>query len=355
MNKSHEQNPVGNTGLKLQVSLKADYLCVTTKLSTIEAVKQCLEDIAYQFNEDGGLVWTEDKGLAKGRYYAHSANTVHGSKFGWHPRQDGGFDVWVSVPGKVLARVDSLLHFRIFRHLYSCYGFTPTRLDIALDDYAKTLPFETLVEALHQGNYVRFQDYNIHQNFGRKGGRGWTINLGSRKSDKYYRYYDKSAESDGEIDAYRLEVELKDYKAKQVWKILMQLAGKDETQNLQLYHEMLKEVVIGGIDFRDLGADSNTTRCPRLAWWEEFVEYVNSSGGIQLGTPKRVSSLHKTVNWIKTQVETSIAMLRDVLGASQFHQFMRDSIDSGRLRYTKNHLAMLQLHVYGYDELEIIK
>lgn len=349
-----DANPVGNTGLKLQTSIKADYLVLTAKLPDVQSVRKCIQKVAYEFNEDGGVVWTEDKGLSKGRYYAHSANTVHGTKFGWHPRQDGSFDVWVSIPGGVLSRVDSRLHFPIFKNLYSCYGFTPTRFDIALDDFGKTLPFETVVDALRFGNYVRFGQYDIHQNFGKKGGCGWTINFGSRKSDKYYRYYDKSAESNGEIDAYRLEVELKDFKAKQVWKLLMDFAGRGD-EGFVFYQELLREVVIGGVDFRDLSADSNISRCPQLGWWVEFIEYVKSTGGIRLGSPTRISSLQKTVTWIKTQVETSLAMMRDVLGAEKFHDFIRDAIDSGRLRYDRHHMAMLQLHVYGYDELVICR
>ena len=160
-------------------------------------------------------------------------------------------------------------------------------------------------------------------------------------------------ESNGEIDANRLEVELKDFKARQLWDVMMQIS--DDASAVSLYGELLREVVIGGIDFRDLSANSNTSRCPRLDWWQCFIDYVNSSGGIRLGTSKRESSLRKTVTWIKTQVETSLAMLRDVLGAEQFHGFVRDAIDSGRLRYDRHHLAMLQLHTYGYDKLEIIK
>lgn len=348
-----KRNPVGNTGLKLQVTLKIDYLNATAVLGSEDEVRRCLNRIAYKTCEDGGIIWTEEQGLSKGRYYAHSANTVHGSKFAWSVRPDGKCDVWVSLPGKVLARIDSVLHLPLFREMHRKWGFKPTRLDIALDDYSKTLPLETIVAALQANNYVHFQSYNVHQNFGRRGKCGWTVNLGSRQSDKFYRYYDKSAESNGEIDANRLEAELKDFKARQLWDVMMQIP--DDGNAAVLYGGLLREVVIGGIDFRDLSADSNTSRCPRLPWWQSFIDHVNSSGGIRLGTSKRESSLQKTVTWIKTQVETSLAMLRDVLGAEQFHVFLRDAIDSGRLRYDRHHLAMLQLHAYGYDELEMIK
>lgn len=350
------QNPDGNTGLNLQISISADYLNITTVLPDEETVRDCFGEIAYRMQEDGGLIWSADKGIWKGRYYAHTANTVHGIKMAWHPRIDKGFDVWVSIPGGSLSRVDGRLHLSFFKMLKRRYGFQPTRLDIALDDYEKRLSKEIVIEALEQGNYVGFSKYSVHVNSGKKKNKdkGWTIYLGSRQSDKMYRLYDKSAESNGKIDAYRLECELKDFKAKQLWELMMQLPDSNDNARMEMYQSLLLEVLVGGVDFRDLSVDSNMSRCPKLQWWADFLDYVHSSGGLKLGAARSESSLQKTLTWVKRQVETSLAMLRDVLGSQQFHLFIRDAIDSGRLRYGRQHEAILQLHRYGYDTVEMM-
>lgn len=345
-------DPDGNTGLVLQGwDIKCDWLNLTCRFPTEESVKECFAEIAYSFGEEFGLVWTPEKGLNKGKYYAHTAHTVHGTKFAWNRCVDGMYEVWVSIPGRVLSRVPSIIQLRIFKMLRSRYGFSPTRFDIALDDYEKMIPKEMVLEALDEGNFVGFRSYSLHEN-GLKGrGRkdGWTVNFGSRQSDKYYRYYDKSSQSNGEIDSYRWEVELKDYKAKQVWDLLAHVSDGE----VDLFESILLEVIIGGIDFKDLKADSNQTRCPRLDWWEFYIERLKSPGGIKLGSRRCKSSLEKTVTWVKHQVETSLAMLRDVLGSQKFHAFMSDCIDSGRMRYGKQHEAILRLHRNGYDTLEV--
>lgn len=355
MSKTITPNPVGNTGLKLQDwTIGADYLNLTTRLPDEESVRKCFADVAYQFNEDGGLVFTEDKGLHKGKYYAHTANTPHGIKMAWNVRLDTGVDVWVSIPGAALARVDGRMHLGIFKRLKSSYNFEPTRFDIALDDYLKKMSPDFIMQAIRDKNYVGFGKSSVITNQSKsvEGLDGWTIYMGSRKSDKMYRYYDKNAESKGQINAFRLEAELKDFKAKQVWDLITQIPENDANA-LQFYQSILLEVVIGGIDFRNLSADSNKTRCPKLEWWQEFIDYVHSTGGIKLTGIRSKSSLQKTVSWVKNQVETSLAMLRDVLGSQQFHGFIRDAIDSGRLRYTRQHEAIIKLHIWGYDELQV--
>lgn len=347
MSKPQVQNPVGNTGLKLQdCEIGADYINLTGSVPDRAAVTELFEFVACAWEENDGLVWTEDKAVTRGRYYEHSARTVHGVDLAFQRRSDGAYDVRVSIPAKVVRRVPQVLTWAFCKELYQTYELKPTRFDIALDDYQKRMTPEQIDQALAAGNYVGFRSYSHIKNGGKK--RGWTYYFGSRQSDKIIRYYDKSAETKGAIDSYRFEVELKGYKAEQFWQLFVSLPDELSEEFLtQLY----LEVVVGSIDFRDRQADSNISRCPRLDWWQNLIDDLKSSGGVKLAAKRKESCLQKTIAWISSQVETSLAVLRDVLGAEQFHHFVRGSLVSGRTRYTGSHRAMIRMHERGWDEM----
>jgi Replication initiation factor len=341
----------GNTGLDLQATrghfeISCDYLTVCGRLSSLDRVHEELGRVAYRFLEDGALVISEDKGIWKGRYYKHTASTPSGIHCAYTPTsQNDSYHVRISIPAKSIRRIHQMLFWMECKRLNSI-GLLPTRFDVALDDFEKRLEPETLLAAIAEGDHYHFRNAKFISQVGSK--QGFTLYMGSRQSVKMVRYYDKDAESKGEINSYRLEVEAKDEYAASLWSIMLMPHEWDEDH----YRELLLECVIGAIDFRDRTADSNQSRCPRLCWWQCFIDDCSSSGGLRLPRPAQKSSVSKTVTWVRRQVETSLAMLRDIMGSAGFRDFVTDCVESGRRRYSRQHEAVLHLFRNGCDALD---
>jgi hypothetical protein len=336
-------NPVSNTGLNLQVGLpleiSLDYVVLTGRLSSIDVVREQINSVAARFLEDGAVVFTEDKGMTIGRYYQSTARTPNGCLFAYSLSDDGGhFDVRFSIPGKVLKRV----HFKFVWRSLKClrqFGLKPTRIDIALDDYSKQLHPDLIRQAIRDNNLIRIRKTrtNIDDS---SPCVGFTIYLGSRQSNSMLRYYDKLTESNGVLDCWRLELEAKEECAISIWDALFTLPEYDESWCKSL----LLECVIGALDFRDRSHDSNIARCPRLAWWQCFVEDCQSSGGVRLPRAKQESTLKKKLAWVNRQVETTLAMLEKTLGPSGFRNYIQICVESGRRRFGRVHESILELH-----------
>jgi Replication initiation factor len=337
---SGTETPLGNTGLNLQNSIGLDWLNFTGTCATVEEVQDLVSAVCTAY--DDAPIWTHDKAISKGKYYQHSASSVHGAKFGYTPNQSNGFDYWVSLPAKVLRRLELLESIYFLAEFRKHLGFKATRCDVALDDYTKQhLTYENLSRSIAAGNYTGFKAHSSITNHD----GGWTFYLGSRQSDKMVRVYNKSVQSAGETDAYRIEIELKDYKAEYFFDTLCGAAEHSP----EFVPQVMLETICGAVDFRDRDSDSNITRCERLQWWSNFLSYCLSTGGLRLPAKKRVSSLDRTVQWIQAQVETSIAMVRDALGEKRFNAFLNRCIADGRNRYRNEQRAILRLHEQKHD------
>jgi hypothetical protein len=98
-------------------------------------------------------------------------------------------------------------------------GGRASRVDLAVDisdggEYARRVPaLMTDGRLSHTVKSVRF----IH---GIEKGDGCTTYLGSRKTSKFLRIYDKNSESRGEVPTTRIEVQLGDHYAAQMWRTL---------------------------------------------------------------------------------------------------------------------------------------
>jgi hypothetical protein len=336
-------SPDSNTGLKLQagshLEISLDYLVLTGKLESIDVVREQINAVASRFLEEGAVVFTEEKGMQIGRYYQSTARTPNGCLFAYSPIEGSEyFDVRFSIPGKVLKRV----HFKLAWKSLKCLrklGLKPTRIDIALDDYSKQIHPDLIRQAIRDNNLIRIRKTrtNIDDSAPCV---GFTLYLGSRQSNSMLRYYDKFTESDGALDCWRLELEAKEELAVSIWDVLFQIPEYDESWCKSLF----LECVIGALDFRDRSHDSNIARCPRLCWWECFIEDCRSSGGVRLPRAKQESSLKKKLAWVNRQVETTLAMLEQALGQDGFSHYIQICLESGRRRFGKVHEAMLHLH-----------
>jgi DNA relaxase NicK len=140
---------------------------------------------------------------------------------------------------------------------------------------------------------------------------GWTCYVGRKKAgagsspgghspDRYWRIYDKHAESGGEIDAYRIEVETHRERSVAIAQVIADYArhgiGND---GMAL---VLASLCIDGLDVRYPG-DSRWSRRVRPAKWEhvcQYKEYAESK------THRIPPSLSKRMDWFRKCVIPSI-------------------------------------------------
>jgi DNA relaxase NicK len=213
-------------------------------------------------------------------------------------------------------------------------GGRASRLDIAIDDYSKSITGELFGEALREGNfkYYDVSSYTAYQN----GNGGWTYTMGSRQSDRYVRYYNKGVESEGRIDSYRLEVELKGGQALGVFDELCECVGADD---------MLVKAAgycIGAIELVDRGADVNISRCPRLSWWDEFCCRVGTA--IRYKVESLPSTIFRSMEWISRSVTTTIATIFEAMGADLGRMWLDREISKGATRLDSRHWARVETY-----------
>lgn len=246
--------------------------------------------------------------------------------------------------GKVLASASSVDLRDLMAILYNNDQAVCTRFDIAGDDYTKSLwSWDDLEAAARDGNFAHFQHRQKIDNY--EG--GITYYFGTRKSEAMYRFYDKSVESGGQIDANRMELELKRSKAHQAFVAWLQPpAGDEETAT-----KILAEFLTGNIDFIDRSkGDAHLDRCPRLEWWQALLDAV--AEGVKLSPIIAVPTIEKSMDWINFKVGPTLAMLRRVL-ADSFDDFLQAALAWGADHQTSRHERLAQaalLEGWGLNE-----
>ena len=341
-----KQNPDSNTGSDSRGTIGIDYLTLTALLPTAEMAREAIEVAAYLFLYSIKLLIPKPgEHLQRGRTYQHRFDGVNGFQAGYSEpgATTGGVSVILILPGRVLARLPQLHIQDNCRRLYRDFGFMPTRADVALDDFDRSLDYHRIEQAIVAKNYTGFRKARPHGHPAL--GEGWTWELGRRSSEKFVRIYDKFAESGGEINAIRMELELKDEYAHAFW-----LQYLDRTDDLP---QWLCNRVLESVDFIYRTGDKNVVRAKPLEWWAEFIAKFWTDDGIKL-RPKRIkATLQSKVSWVNRSVVTSLAVLREVMGGGKFDDWLRDMVASGKQRMNRYHMALIKQHKINLEEMQV--
>jgi hypothetical protein len=155
--------------------------------------------------------------------------------------------------------------------------------------------------------------------FGRRGKDG---------KGRYVRVYDKGLESQGEIDAIRVEVELSGDTAKQ-WFLI--LAACDDQNELE---RKIGQIVVGSILFADKsGSHGHADRFRVLPWWKRIAELVGSAS---VKVERVRPTLEKSVAWVKRSMPVTLARLAlavenlGMVGEELVFDLVRDLLRKGR-------------------------
>jgi len=239
-----------------------------------------------------------------GSEYQNSGRSLKSVRIAWDNQDaNGKCRVLISVPGQVISAMP-MLWVRGMAMQIVLAGLKCTRFDATIDDYGKRLNFSTLAESLLDGNYSKFRTWNFQ--YSSKG--GISFKLGSRESPRSTTMYDKAIESEGKINAYRIETKFGGKVAHDVllgWLMIdpdeLGASWEDESA------KYLAQSVVGSIDFRDRQLkpdEKNLKRIPRLGWWQEFVTLIE--GELYHTAPVATPTLQKKSNWHINQAFRSL-------------------------------------------------
>ena len=177
---------------------------------------------------------------------------------------------YLEIPGSVLSKMKQSKVRKLMCALQEECKFKSTRVDVAMDDYAKTFDVRTVARAKDKHHYKGFGKTGKHIKNGRNGSLGEMVTFGERGSrggGKRMCYYDKSIESKGKIDAMRIELSCYKHYAEQIYKHLCAV-------EVGVWGELIGGWISGAIDFRRRRGekDKNPGRRRRLGWWAKIVK-----------------------------------------------------------------------------------
>lgn len=346
-----KKTPYSNTGLNYQISqtnTNQSYQArFEEKIDTISGIFREVESendavaIINRFEDlfNDRVTFLPRASITNGKKWdGHSTGSLRGLKFYWSRPQIGKpGNLCIYISGGAIEQVEQDDIRALFLVLCPIYQFDATRLDIALDDYAKIVSFEQIKAAIRAGDYSRVRCFTLMESIGTENG-GETIYCGSPQSEKRLRVYDKAAESMGEKDCYRWELQLRGYKADVSFFRWLSETCADG---------FLSRLVIGSVDFVDRSSgDHHVDRLPRLPWWEEFCYFIGE--GVKIPSKKIVASLQKTVKWINDSVAPSLARIQ-ITHPDEFAVWIQCAMDDAFNRFNRSDIAKLQ--IYQNEEL----
>ena len=255
----------------------------------------------------------------------------------------------VDIQGGVLeemtpARVLGLLHD--LRDL----SIKPTRIDVSGDDYEWCTTPAEINAAGRAEKVVGFRSRGFHDSgiVGEESGDTATFGKrGKNGSGRFYRFYDKNAESGGVIDALRIELEASDSVAEQIY------AHLAAAENVEQLAARIGEAVAGGIDFVEPGTARYHKDCTRLDWWQRIVTAL---GQAKFTAIRVASTLETTKAWIVKAVSGAMAKVESYMALKDedWHAFLNECMCKGRGKLKKADIARIVWEAVGERGREVI-
>ncbi len=253
---------------------------------------------------------------------------------------------YLEIPGSVLSTMTQSRVRKLMRALQEECKFKCTRVDVAIDDYAKTFDVRTVALAKDKHHYTGFGNTGQHIKNGRNGSLGEMVtfgNRGSRGGGKRICQYDKSIESKGKIDAMRIELSCYKHYAVQLFEHLCAV-------EVIAWGELIGAWISGAIDFRRRQGekDKNPGKRRRLGWWAKIVK---GFAQIKPGRTYTPDSIEKVKAWLVKQVAPSLAVMAHRMWGEakegedqlrefmygEFVEFMMELLVNGESRFKDKH------------------
>ena len=264
----------------------------------------------------------------------------------------------VDFPQSALDSLSDVNNLKLWIDIFGCDDVKFTRNDIYYDDYCKIISPEALHKACKGGgvgvprftNLRGWDEYNLQE--GKS--RGFTVYIGSPKSDRQLRYYDKALESDGKQDCYRLEMQDMGQYAEKFGPYMLEAMQRamdcaDIKDSVAVLRDAYKALLKGAVSFHDIppgtsqkDLDPNwASRSPQTWWWREMMAGLEPA---RLTLDRVEPSLQKAVAWMRSQVASSLALIRTVYSHwnMPFNEWLKQVLEEGEGRWRDKHWKMIE-------------
>lgn len=242
-----------------------DYLTISSKVHTTQDMITLLGVEGITFEDGQGTGW-----YRKRLYF-------DGISIRYDPVKEDMEGVCLEMSGEGCRAFESYSDGN-FDRLFSEVAMYPgdmniTRLDVAYDDHLGVLDLDTIRKYTEAGSYIsKFTKANINIDLDKwqtgNGRRGYSVNFGSMKSELYLRIYDKAFERKKDGHWIRVELQLRNERAKNFVSMNESIGEK--------YAGVLMQY-LRFVDHND--SDINRWRSPTTDWWRDFL---NNASGISI-------------------------------------------------------------------------
>jgi hypothetical protein len=346
-------NPDSNTGLKCQdsnLSTKVDFLQLTFEFYSRQQYLEVLDDWAWLLNDE----WAHDleRECYHGMKFDGSSRSARGAvaAANWTSETEGKIGTgWLSLPSGAIGDCDQSLLLAKISDFAWRYSGKVTRLDIALDDFDRSVGRAEISDAVEKGNYAGTKIASLISPKNRvksESQRGWCWYFGSPSSNKRVRVYDKNIESKGELNCIRWEAQFRDEVARKVMEGISEVlvSAPDEVA------QYLSSVVVSALNFVERIAGKRLSRLSPLPWWTAFCDGLGKRVSLSVGAVKPV--LARKVRWIGTQWQSTLAIIRELLNDTDYAAFWNEQLESGKKRLTASHRALIEVARMDFECME---
>ena len=264
----------------------------------------------------------------------------------------------LDIPQSALDSLTDRKHLGLWIDIFGCEDVKFTRVDIYYDDYGKIISPEVLHRSCLGGGVgvPRFTDIRDISRYNLQTGKsmGYTVYIGSCKSDRQIRYYDKTLESEGKQDCYRMEMQDSGQYAEKFGPYMLEVLDRalqcgSVKDSVAVMRDAYKSLLKGSISFHEIpeGVSQKdlpqnwAKRSPHTWWWEEMMAGLEPA---KLTLDRVEPSLQKSVAWFINQVAPTLAVVKMVYQhyGMPFNSWFTGHIDKASDRLGDKHLRMIE-------------
>ena len=205
-----------------------------------------------------------------------------------------------------------------FNHYLYHSGFKFTRCDVALDTVGENISIiDEVTQACDTGYMCKTRSYEPKISVSSDMLTAHGVNLGSRSSSIYYRFYDKGLEQDQGLKSsqrkyevgewIRMELEIKQERAVEFGLIV----ARHESPTDEAIVEACKNVLFGHVDFRSGDKNLSLNDRKRCVFWSEFIGTAKNIDRIKISRTKTTADSH--MKWMKTAVIPCLLSIEEKL------------------------------------------
>ena len=325
-----------------------DYLQGFFELSTVVPLLGFLKSFFGKFAVERKTYTQHD------HIYTHVARTTNYVTVRYYYSEEKqSYIAWIQISGKPMSTLDIRDQLRLFYGLKHIYKFRCTRIDLALDDYKKSVSIAWMQRAIFKN---QMSGYRITKNHTDTNSSDITkgITFGGKKSNKKLIIYETSA-THPDIDAIRFELRYKEKFSQEYFDILTshnapwyndQFSSHQQIE--QMYYNCIDwacSLIIGSVNFIKR-KDKNLGRATVIQWWGRFCKLVGDAK--KLSVIREKTTIEKSINWLYRQVAVRLSVISNVFDDT-FDILLQDIIEDGKKRQRKIDKILIQEATQSYS------